>query len=480
MSIYGLVRGPISKHIFRYLVNSVRRRHEDYEKRRNTLYKSDLFQRFINWYIKNKFDGKYRLLQIGGATYPVIVFPAPKEFWDRIQRTVENDKELVKSRERDIIGEKLHRKREKPFIYEVEDDARDYCEQFESFKKKLDSFGPFGVEDRAKYSMIRTDLDTLKMTCALGWYYRMVKTCEVLEYEFVDVLSKYSLRGIQENKFNRLFSRMIVRKAMHRLVPDPVVSGDYRDAVIGISTLIAYLDLERNGYIFLIARRSPRVALGSSLLHVIPSSLFEPMFEEELCFNIKANIYREYAEELFDEEHLMGEQDSVYSIFSDELFPEIAHLRELLHRGDAQLIFLGLAFDVLRLRPEICTLLLISDPNWRRQIADGWKRKRSIDNRVIEEHIRLNPRRFSPEFLVKTSVTTTIQTQIENTDKFLSYIKRNIEKNMANKNVRLDPAGITPPGIATLYLATNTIQKLYRDREIKFPVIGVEILGPRA
>lgn len=77
------------------------------------------------------------------------------------------------------------------------------------------------------------------------------------------------------------------------------------------------------------------------------------------------NVLREFGEELFDIEEL--ERDRGYVAF--EWFyeaPPVKELRDLLATGEAQLLLTGVAVNLLNLRPEVCTLLLILTPEWYR------------------------------------------------------------------------------------------------------------------
>jgi len=75
-------------------------------------------------------------------------------------------------------------------------------------------------------------------------------------------------------------------------------------------------------------------------------------------------VLREFAEELYDDSEL----DLGSNFFHDvEAVPEVVRLTELLASGAADLVYTGISVNLLTLRPEIGTLLLVRDPDWIRR-----------------------------------------------------------------------------------------------------------------
>jgi hypothetical protein len=141
---------------------------------------------------------------------------------------------------------------------------------------------------------------------------------------------------------------------------------------MSISTLIVFDDGDT--YQAFVRQRSGRTAAHSDLYHVIPSFMFQPMLGDvRREYSVRHNVFREYLEELFGvEEMRLSKGELALDWFYDH--EELAYLRSLLDAGSAELLLTGFAVNMLNLRPEICTLLLIRDPNWRRRrIAGNWE-----------------------------------------------------------------------------------------------------------
>ncbi len=155
----------------------------------------------------------------------------------------------------------------------------------------------------------------------------------------------------------------MLRKTLHDKVNDPVIDGSGRSAAIGISTLVAFND--GNKMVLWLKRRSKKgVAVSPGLISVLPSGIFQPVTDflgKE--FSIRHNICREYLEELFDRPEVRepGTEIGPDFFYND---PCLQHLFTLLGMEKAELLFSGIAIDLLTLRPEICSLLVIKTPGW--------------------------------------------------------------------------------------------------------------------
>lgn len=183
----------------------------------------------------------------------------------------------------------------------------------------------------------------LTMDCALGRYFGMLDTCSAIEIE----LRAAILDGDRQPA--TLDGKLRLRNAAHEATGgDPIARGEGRDAAIGLSMLVAGRTEE--GYQMRLARRgNGGLALGCGQFHVVPSGMFD-FTDARRDYHVQAKLHEEYAEELF------GTVD-----------PALEYLDALLRTGDAQLFFTGVAMDLLNLRPEICTLLVIHTPEWFEQ-----------------------------------------------------------------------------------------------------------------
>lgn len=197
----------------------------------------------------------------------------------------------------------------------------------------------------------------LKLYATLGKYYDMLATCGALE------------RELRDSALDR-FIRLPARAQFHRQVGpnEALSSGRGRDAAVGVATLIVFND---NGvYKAILAQRSRRAATDPLFYHVIPAFIFQPSddsFQHAGEWSVRHQIYREYLEELFGmAENTAPERDDYFA-----QHPALLDLQSRMARGGAALYLTGLVLNLLTLRPEICALLLIHDPDWFPAISQG-------------------------------------------------------------------------------------------------------------
>jgi hypothetical protein len=109
------------------------------------------------------------------------------------------------------------------------------------------------------------------------------------------------------------------------------------------------------------------------------------MFQPELGqprdeWDIKHNVLKEYGEELFDLELDKHSLDARYFYSQWGSKPESHCVRELLEelqKGLCTFKTTGLIVNLMNLRPEVCTLLLVKDAEWweiqRRLMKRNWE-----------------------------------------------------------------------------------------------------------
>lgn len=202
-------------------------------------------------------------------------------------------------------------------------------------------------------NFIRTN--PLRMRGALGHYYDMLATGANLEHELRDAIEQGWMRAPS-------------RATLHRFVDptDAILRGTGRSAAIGIGTLTVFNDT--GTYKALLARRSYNTTFDSGMYHVLPAMMFQPTtkdFQNPQEWSIKHQVYREILEELFNmpEQHKPERWDFFYD------HPALVYLLELMEAGKAHLYLTGIVFNLLTLRPEVGTLLLIHDPEWYARIT---------------------------------------------------------------------------------------------------------------
>jgi hypothetical protein len=282
----------------------------------------------------------YPLLRTGALSYPVVVLKSP----GTQQKNLES-----------ILGELNPTTR------------TDFVLQNTTYLKLLRKQGKHMYNGRT-YVMDKFEgKERHKIHASLGYYYDALTSCDALEWE---ILTKFD--ATKSNEFESVKRRLEYRNKYHKEIPDPVFHGEKRSAALSISTLIVFNDGET--YRAFIRGRSKKPAAGSDLYHVVPSFMFQPVWgHSEKEYSIKHNIFREYLEEVFgvaDMEQSKGEISFDYFYGHERL----VQLRRLLKSKDAQLFLTGFAMNLLNLRPEICTLLVIKDKNWLKQkIVANWE-----------------------------------------------------------------------------------------------------------
>jgi hypothetical protein len=124
-----------------------------------------------------------------------------------------------------------------------------------------------------------------------------------------------------------------------------------------------------DGYKMFLSPRSVTVATQRRRYHVVPSGMFQPFIPGESAdllqeqFSVAATAVREFVEELYGVQELETgdgrvDPNAIYRRREAQL------LTGMLKAGDAALLYSGVAVDLLALRHEICTVLVIDDPRW--------------------------------------------------------------------------------------------------------------------
>jgi len=358
-----------------------------------------------------------RTLSKNGADYPVAIFPAPERQWTRLESVLERppDGGVFKGgREQWAAG--------------LLGSGGKYLALLHHFGQRL-------WEDRT-YRMValkRGQEDELRLQCDLGWYFDAIETCDALEWE---LLTLFGQRNPAAEEFSEFAANLKLRRMLHKFVDDPVTDGKGRSAGVGVSTLVVFN--AGNSYRLLVRERSTKgVAVHGGLIHVVPSFMFQPVLGDyDNEFSVTHNVFREYLEEVFGK----PEVDRVPGAVRFDHFygdPDLKYLVRLIEKGDASLVLTGVAVNLLNLRPEICTLLLIRSPDWYELHGDG------------------------RGGLSKVSVTG---------PEFRAPWEANSERMRALQNVTLDnvvesssvfgPATTTPPGAAALWLGVDLAKRL--------------------
>ena len=199
------------------------------------------------------------------------------------------------------------------------------------------------------------------LRCSPGCYFDTINTCAVLVEELNCLVST---PGSNNSDFPRVYKNMPGRQRIHpglmkQDALGDVWSGKGRSAAIGISCLFVIND--GASYRYCMHRRSTGVADDAGLYHIVPSMIFQPISRDEQDdFNITRCILRELGEELFSHDEIYGPGDKA----PVKEYSEMVSLRQLLQTAEAELVITGLAVDLLNLRPEILSVLIVHQEEW--------------------------------------------------------------------------------------------------------------------
>ena len=131
--------------------------------------------------------------------------------------------------------------------------------------------------------------------------------------------------------------------------------------------------------------RSCTVATQRRRYHVVPSGMFQPFIPSESAdllqsqFSVFATVVREFVEELYGVEELETGDGRVdpQAIYRRR---EARLLSDMLEHGSAALLYTGVGVNLLALRHEICTVLVIDDP--------GWYERECGELRICDEYLQ--------------------------------------------------------------------------------------------
>jgi hypothetical protein len=283
---------------------------------------------FLKWLYPSE-----RLLEVGDQLYPVALIQAPQTQWKKPESVLVSD------------GWQSRESIEPAILKSGEDflALRD-----KSFEKIWDS-------DNFVMHSLQSE-GRLAMRCGIGKYLDWLKTCGVLEME---LLTKFHEDEPKPGNFESFSKKLELRRLLHG---ESLRKPWGLSMTIGATTLLVF----RQGKQFktILRERSGRVATLPGMVGVIPSSTFEATvgdYDNE--FSIKHNFYREYLEELFSKEEVIEPTNQLAFdyFFSD---PNLRFLRKLEAQKKAEFLFTGFAIDLIRLTPEICTLMLIQSEEW--------------------------------------------------------------------------------------------------------------------
>jgi hypothetical protein len=166
-----------------------------------------------------------------------------------------------------------------------------------------------------------------------------------------------------------------------------VADGRRRSSALGVSTLTIVRVRNRSfdGYKMFLSPRSRTVATQRRRYHVVPSGMFQPFIPSE-------------SPDLLQDRSRCSRRRSVSSWKSSmasrswrpataRVDPQAIYRRrearllsDMLEHGTAALLYTGVGVNLLALRHEVCTVLVIDDP--------GWYERECGELRICHEYLR--------------------------------------------------------------------------------------------
>lgn len=295
---------------------------------------------------------RYPLVELFGTTAPICTFPAPPEEWSTVEAALGSPP----------VGQSFPKR--------LETDPRGWPREYNpaAWKRYAEEVAK-GENNRrwdgptwAFHRMRVASSGGVRIDCVPGRYYRSLATSEYLDEELLN-----AHKG-RENQSVDL-SRLPHREWLHQVVggDNVVMDGRGRNAAVSVSATIM-IALEDGGFDVMLTPRSEDVATHQYFNHVIPSGIFQPLDPPgdspsntfvKREFNVTRTFHREFIEELYASEEYGDVGGRPIHIPENE--PEIKRLRA---QPEATLYYTGVSVNLMTLRPEICLLLLITDPGW--------------------------------------------------------------------------------------------------------------------
>lgn len=244
------------------------------------------------------------------------------------------------------------------------------------------------IEDNITFEAraIQIEPSCAKIEGALTTYCSALATQDALEYELLtETAMHFSASNDNKKTFPKLMGKLKKRLAAERSADNYLLEGTGRCNALAISTVIIYQDT-KNDYKIMFGKRSGETGAHADLFHVIPACMFQPeVGDVDAEWNVHHNVLKEYAEELFSENIDPKAENAKY--FYDK-WPSVIALRQALDEGKCKFMITGLVVNILNLRPEICTLLLVNDISWWQQEYDKMSKNWEYlpKQKILEQH----------------------------------------------------------------------------------------------
>jgi Trypsin-like peptidase domain len=305
---------------------------------------------------------RYDLVELFGVPMPICVFKAHPDEWTQLEAPLA--KPLI---DRWIPSEREYGDKFNPLGRPIFDRHLEQYDNENEEQRRSHHPGPTYALDHIEFD----EYGRPRIHCVMGRYFTSLATSEHLDEELISALSMDPKRPValaQHTLPHRAWLHgQLERQGLEG--QDVVLNGRDRAAAMSHGTVIMLAN-EDGGYHVLLPPRSDVVATHPGFNHIAPSGILAPFTDElnpspESEFSVLRNIYREYVEELYSYDQYERPKLSTAPDPIDA--PEVTRLRQLLDSQEADLYYTGVSINLLTLRPEICTLLLIRQPDWLKQ-----------------------------------------------------------------------------------------------------------------
>ncbi len=281
--------------------------------------------------------------------------------------------------------------------------------------------------DVFRLTNIQTQDNTLQIDFELGKFSHSVMSQYILEHELITLLSKGSKPSRKDFKLrNKVASDAKMIKNFFL----------YNVGRIGVCNLML-LRRDKDTYIPMVQRRGALSMTLEKQLDPISSCIFEVATSPKADFELKHTVLREIYEELFGGPEVVERSKHLdpYFFYKKD---GINDLLELLENGSAIFEITGFCIDLIRIVPEITTVLVVTDEKYfKRHYSPG-----SSDPSIAS--FKLNPE-FDPTSLYS------IPSHLDDIDGYLKTRFLSDPDEVPSKE-GFDPLKWTLPGGFSFYL----------------------------
>ncbi|MEU8158767.1 hypothetical protein [Micromonospora parva] len=302
------------------------------------------------------------LVSLGGVTFPIFAEIAAPELRGDLDSA---------------IGDITDNSRPDRRRYDAEGRGFDHRGRAE-FRRtywRRDEVRRFNAETFALDTIERHGPGRVRIHARYGTYFQSVATSEMLEREFINVVSHrpdavWSLRDFPRRAWLR-----------EQAGGNELFNGAHRAAALSVAAVV--IVKEQHGYSALLSRRSGDVKTHPGFQHVFPSGILAPTSSrygsERSEYSVKRAFLREFAEELFGYDDLAFDSRDLRDALGG-IWP-IQHLLNATQPGPfgerpaVEIRYTGISVPLLTLRPEVYVLVLVRQPGWFDELVSGAERK---------------------------------------------------------------------------------------------------------